>query len=87
MKNGSVIIDLAAINGGNCSQTKKDEIFTTKNGIKIVGDTNIVSKSSTDASKLYARNILNFITIITDKQKKELSLNHEDEIIKASLII
>lgn len=86
MKNGSVIIDLAAINGGNCSQTKSGEIITTENGVKIVGDTNIVSKSSADASRLYAKNIFNFIEIITDKENKKVKLDLEDEIIKSALI-
>jgi NAD(P) transhydrogenase subunit alpha len=86
MKNGSVIIDLAAINGGNCSQTKPGEIVLSKSGVKIVGDTNIISKSSSDASRLYAKNIFNFITLITDKDKKEVILDKEDEIIKASLV-
>jgi NAD(P) transhydrogenase subunit alpha len=86
MKNGSIIIDLAAINGGNCSQTKSGEIIVTKGGVKIVGDTNIVSKSATDASRLYAKNIFNFIVLITDKENKKIVLNQEDEIIKSSLI-
>ena len=85
MKDGSVIVDMAAIMGGNCELTKKDEIIV-KNGVKIIGYTNIASRVAKDASKLYAKNLYNFIELITNKENKTINLDAEDEIIKSSLI-
>ncbi len=85
MKSGSVVTDLAAVNGGNCELTKLNEINEV-NGVKIIGHENYPSLVSIDASKLYAKNIYNFIELLLDKEKKEISINLEDEILKASLI-
>ena len=85
MKDGSVIVDMAAVMGGNCELTKKDEIVV-HNGVKIIGYTNIPSRVSQDASKLYSKNLYNFIELITDKENKMIKLDIEDEIIKSALI-
>jgi len=85
MKEGAVIIDMAAVAGGNCELTKKDEIVV-KNGVKIIGHSNIPSRIAKDASKLYAKNLYNFIELITNKENKTINLNVEDEIIKAALL-
>ncbi len=85
MKAGSVIIDMAAIMGGNCEDTKLDEIVI-KNGVKIVGYGNIPSRVAQDASKLYAKNLFNFIDLITNKDDKSINLDLEDEIVKSALI-
>ncbi len=85
MKEGSVIIDMAALMGGNCELTKKDEIVQ-KDGVKIIGYSNIPSRVAQDASKLYSKNLYNFIDLITDKEKKSIKLDMEDEIVKSSLI-
>ncbi|MDA0901920.1 MAG: Re/Si-specific NAD(P)(+) transhydrogenase subunit alpha [Proteobacteria bacterium] len=85
MKQGAVIVDMAAIMGGNCALTKLDEVVE-KHGVKIIGYGNVPSRIAADASKLYAKNLYNFVELITDKEKKEVSINLEDEIIKASLI-
>lgn len=85
MKEGAVIIDMAAVMGGNCELTKKDEIVV-KNGVKIIGHSNIPSRIAKDASKLYAKNLYNFIELITNKENKTINLNTEDEIIKSSLL-
>lgn len=87
MKPGSVIVDLAASNGGNCKQTKKDEKFVTSNGVTILGYTNLASRAGTDASPLYARNLLTFITtLMIDKESKQLKVQSDDELIKGTLI-
>jgi NAD(P) transhydrogenase subunit alpha len=85
MKVGSIIIDLAAKMGGNCALTEPGKIIE-KYGVKIIGHNNIASRIASDASKLYAKNLFNFIEFFTDKDKKEMVINLEDEIIKSSLL-
>jgi NAD(P) transhydrogenase subunit alpha len=85
MKSGSVIYDLAALQGGNTNLTKLDEIVD-QNGIKIIGETNILNKLPISASNLYAKNIFNFILNLYDKENKKININLEDEIIKKTLI-
>ena len=85
MQSGSVIYDLAAIQGGNTACTKVDEI-NEKNGVKIMGETNILNKLPTSASNLYAKNMFNFVINLYDKEKKEININLDDEIIEKTLI-
>ena len=85
MKPGSIIYDLAAVQGGNTSATKVDEVII-RNGVKIMGDSNILNKLSVSASNLYSKNIYNFILNLYDKEKKELNINLEDEIIEKTII-
>ena len=85
MKAGSIIYDLAAIQGGNTAHTKVDEIVD-KNGVKIMGESNILNKLPTSASNLYAKNIFNFISNLYDKENKKININLEDEIIEKTLI-
>ncbi len=86
MKSGSIIYDLAAVQGGNTSFTKVDEIVE-KNGVRIMGETNILNKLPTSASNLYAKNVYNFINNLYDKEKKQIIINKEDEIIDKTLIM
>ena len=85
MQAGSVIYDLAAIQGGNTAFTKADEIIE-KNGVKIMGETNILNKLPVSASSLYAKNMFNFVENLFDKENKKLNVNLEDEIIEKTLI-
>ena len=85
MPAGSVIYDLAAIQGGNTSFTKPDELIK-KNGVKIMGDSNILNKLPTSASSLYSKNVFNFIINLYDKDNKKININLEDEIIEKTLI-
>ena len=85
MQAGSVIYDLAAIQGGNTAFTKVDEI-TEKNGVKIMGESNILNKLPMSASSLYAKNMFNFVENLFDKENKKLNINLEDEIIEKTLI-
>jgi len=80
MPSGSVIYDLAASQGGNSELTKVDEIIDN-NGVKIMGETNILNKLPVSASNLYAKNMFNFISNLFDKEKKTFEINLEDEII------
>ena len=85
MQSGSVIYDLAAIQGGNSEMTKVDEIIDS-NGVKIMGDRNILNKLPVSASSLYAKNMFNFINNLFDKEKKTFEINLEDEIIEKTKI-
>jgi NAD(P) transhydrogenase subunit alpha len=85
MKPGSIICDLAAAQGGNSAFSEPDKIVE-KNGIKIIGYTNIASRISETASSLLAKNIYNFINLIYDKENKTIKIDKEDEIIKSVLI-
>jgi NAD(P) transhydrogenase subunit alpha len=84
MRNGSVIIDLAAATGGNTPFTKNDETIV-HNGVTIVGNSNLQATMPSDASKLYGKNILNFLQLIIDKESN-LNLNWNDELVKGSCI-
>lgn len=85
MKAGSIIVDLAAVNGGNCALTEAGKIKEVGD-VKIIGHENFASLVATDSSKLYAKNIFNFIELLIDKEKKNIAINLEDEIVKACLI-
>ena len=85
MQSGSVIYDLAAVQGGNTASTVVDKIIN-KNGVKIMGETNILNKLPTSASSLYAKNVYNFILNLYDKENKIININLEDEIIEKTLI-
>ncbi|MFZ2872509.1 Re/Si-specific NAD(P)(+) transhydrogenase subunit alpha [Zavarzinia sp.] len=86
MKPGSVIVDLAVEQGGNCPLSKPGETVVTDNGVKIVGIINLPSRICVDASQLFAKNLLNFITPLVSKETKQLAIDWEDEIIKASIL-
>ena len=85
MQSGSVIYDLAAVQGGNTALSKVDETVK-KNGVKIMGETNILNKLPTSSSNLYAKNMFNFILNLYDKEKKKININLEDEIIEKTLL-
>ena len=85
MQKGSIIYDLAASQGGNSELTKVDEIIET-NGIKIMGERNILNKLPVSSSSLYAKNMYNFVNNLFDKDKKAFEINMEDEIIEKTKI-
>tara|TARA_B100001173_G_scaffold170080_1_gene147021 strand:- start:24 stop:1112 length:1089 start_codon:yes stop_codon:yes gene_type:complete len=85
MKVGSVIYDLAAIQGGNTIFTEADKIIDKK-GVKIMGEKNILNKLPISASSLYAKNVFNFVANLYDKENKKININLEDEIIEKTLI-
>ncbi len=85
MQSGSVIYDLAAIQGGNTELTEVDKIVE-KNGIKILGESNILNKLPVSASSLYAKNMFNFVENLFDKENKKINIKLEDEIIEKTLI-
>ena len=84
MKPGSVIVDLAVEQGGNCPLSELGKTVV-KHGVHIVGEPNLATLVAADASALYARNVLDFLKLIIDKDD-QLLIDREDEIIKASLV-
>jgi H+-translocating NAD(P) transhydrogenase subunit alpha len=85
MKPGSVIIDLAVAQGGNCPLSKPDELVDT-GGVKIMGFTNLPARLASDASSLYAKNILALLPLLTDKDSKAFAPAWDDEIIKGAML-
>jgi NAD(P) transhydrogenase subunit alpha len=85
MKPGSVIVDLAVEQGGNCPLSERDRIVV-KHGVKLVGLANLPALVAADASSLYARNLLNFFNLLVDPKSGELKLNREDEVIAGALV-
>ncbi len=85
MQSGSIIYDLAASQGGNSELTKVNEIID-QNGVKIMGEANILNKLPVSASNLYSKNMFNFVNNLFDKNKKSFEINLEDEIIKKTMV-
>ena len=85
MQPGSFIYDLAAVQGGNTAYTEVDKVIE-RNGVKIMGESNILNKLPVSASNLYAKNIFNFVENLFDKENKKININLEDEIIEKTLI-
>ncbi|MGZ8315413.1 MAG: Re/Si-specific NAD(P)(+) transhydrogenase subunit alpha [Telluria sp.] len=84
MKPGSVIVDLAVEQGGNCPLSELNKTVI-KHGVTIIGEPNLATMVAADASALYARNVLDFLKLIIDKDEK-LVIDREDEILKATLM-
>ena len=85
LKPGSVIVDLAAETGGNCELTEPGKLVV-KHGVKIVGYTNVPGRLPKDASILFAKNVLNFLTPHVDKETKALSIKWDDETVAGCLV-
>jgi NAD(P) transhydrogenase subunit alpha len=84
MRNGSLIVDIAAATGGNTPFTKNNETIIY-NGVTIIGNSNLPARMPSDASKLYGKNVLNFLQLIIDKEGN-INLNWEDDLVKGSCI-
>lgn len=85
MKPGAVIVDLAAESGGNCPLTEFGKVVE-KHGVTLVGHPNVPSRLAEATSQLFARNLLNFLTPLIDKESKKLSLDKEDQIVAGTLV-
>jgi len=86
MQPGSVIVDLAAERGGNVEVTQPGTVFTTANGVTVLGYTNWPARLATSASQLYARNLYAFLETMFDKKTKEFAVNWDDELVKATVL-
>ena len=85
MKSGSIIYDLAVGQGGNSAFSEADKVNVI-NGVKVIGAKNILNSLALTASNLYAKNLFNFVNNLYDKEKKDIYINKEDEIINKTLI-
>ena len=85
MKAGSVIVDLAVETGGNCALSEAGKVVT-KHGVTIIGHHNVPGRLAANASALYAKNLLNFVSLVISNEKKKIDLNLEDEIIAGVLL-
>ncbi|MBG0798945.1 Re/Si-specific NAD(P)(+) transhydrogenase subunit alpha [Methylocystis sp. L43] len=85
MRPGSVIVDLAAERGGNCELTKPGETVVV-DGVKILGALNLAGRMASTASSLYAKNLLAFVETLVSKDTKQLAINWEDELVKATAL-
>ncbi len=85
MQPGSVIIDIAVAQGGNCELSRPDRIVEEK-GVLVVGDSDLPSSVAQDASALYARNLVNFTEVLVDKERGMLAPDYEDPIVSATAL-
>ncbi len=85
MRPGSVIVDLAVAQGGNCPLSKPDEVVEV-NGVKIAGFANLPARLPADASSLYAKNLLALLPLLTDKDSKAFAPAWDDEIVKGAML-
>ena len=85
MKPGSVVLDMAVKQGGNCALSEPDRVVV-KNGVKIVAPSSLPAAMAGDASALYARNVMNFLNLLLDPKTGELTIDHSDEIIAATRV-
>ncbi|WP_395697822.1 Re/Si-specific NAD(P)(+) transhydrogenase subunit alpha [Methylocella sp.] len=86
MQRGSIIVDLAVERGGNCELSRPGETVVTENGVKILGALNVPGRVPATASALYARNLVNFLKPLIDKDARTLAVDWDDEIVKATLL-
>jgi H+-translocating NAD(P) transhydrogenase subunit alpha len=86
MRPGSIIVDLAVERGGNCELAKPGETITTENDVKIVGHLNVPGRLAASASALYARNLYAFVETLIDKERKQLAVKWDDELVKATCL-
>ncbi|MCE0495816.1 Re/Si-specific NAD(P)(+) transhydrogenase subunit alpha [Vibrio salinus] len=87
MKAGSVIVDLAAANGGNCDYTVADKVITTENGVKIIGYTDMVSRLPTQSSQLYATNLVNLMKLLCKEKDGNIDINFEDVVLRGVTVV
>ncbi|WP_426577242.1 Re/Si-specific NAD(P)(+) transhydrogenase subunit alpha [Xenorhabdus stockiae] len=87
MKPGSVIVDLAAQNGGNCELTEADKLVVTDNGVKIIGYTDLPSRLPTQSSQLYSTNLVNLMKLLCKEKNGEIAIDFEDVVIRGVTVI
>ncbi|PHM53925.1 Re/Si-specific NAD(P)(+) transhydrogenase subunit alpha [Xenorhabdus sp. KK7.4] len=87
MKPGSVIVDLAAQNGGNCELTEADKLVVTDNGVKIIGYTDLPSRLPTQSSQLYSTNLVNLMKLLCKEKNGEIAIDFDDVVIRGVTVI
>ena len=87
MKPGSVIVDLAALTGGNCELTHPGEVYETENKVKIIGYTDLANRMPAQASQLYGTNIVNLLKLLAKEKNGEIDINFEDVVIRGVTVV
>jgi NAD(P) transhydrogenase subunit alpha len=87
MRPGSVIVDMAAGSGGNVAGSVADQLVTTPNGVKIVGYTDLAGRMPTQASNLYAQNVVNLFKLVTPGKDGELVLDQDDQVVRGMTVV
>lgn len=87
MKAGSVVVDLAAANGGNCEYMVADKVITTENGVKIIGYTDMVGRLPTQSSQLYATNLVNLLKLLCKEKDGNIDINFEDVVLRGVTVV
>ena len=87
MKPGSVVVDLAAEQGGNCDLTVRDEVIKTDNGVTVVGYTDFPSRMAAQSSTLYATNIRHMIDDLTPEKDGQLNIDMDDDVIRGATVV
>ncbi|KNX38362.1 Re/Si-specific NAD(P)(+) transhydrogenase subunit alpha [Luteipulveratus halotolerans] len=82
MRPGSVIVDMAAANGGNCELSEADDIVTSDNGVRIVGYTDLPGRLPTQASQLYGTNVVNLMKLLTPQKNGRIELDLDDQVVR-----
>ncbi|MCL8625841.1 Re/Si-specific NAD(P)(+) transhydrogenase subunit alpha [Proteus mirabilis] len=87
MKPGSVVVDLAAQNGGNCEYTVPGEIFTTEHGVKIIGYTDLAARLPAQSSQLYGTNLVNLLKLLCKEKGGNINIDFDDVVIRGVTVI
>ncbi|AFJ47326.1 Re/Si-specific NAD(P)(+) transhydrogenase subunit alpha [Shimwellia blattae] len=87
MQPGSVIVDLAAQNGGNCEYTVPGEIFTTPHGVKIIGYTDLAGRLPTQSSQLYGTNLVNLLKLLCKEKDGTVNIDFDDVVIRGVTVV
>jgi NAD(P) transhydrogenase subunit alpha len=87
MKAGSVIVDLAAQNGGNCELTVPDTVAVTDNGVRIIGYTDLPSRLPTQSSQLYGTNLVNLLKLLCKEKNGEIVVDFDDTVIRGVTVV
>jgi len=87
MKSGSVVVDLAAQNGGNCEYTIANEVVTTANGVKIIGYTDLPGRLAAQSSQLYGTNLVNLLKLLCKEKDGNVSVDFEDVVVRGVTVI
>lgn len=87
MRAGSVIVDLAAANGGNCEYTVADKVITTENGVKVIGYTDMVSRLPTQSSQLYGTNLVNLMKLLCKDKDGQIKIDFDDVVVRGVTVV
>lgn len=87
MKSGSVVVDLASQNGGNCEYTVPGEVVTTANGVKIIGYTDLPGRLPTQSSQLYGTNLVNLLKLLCKEKDGNIVIDFDDVVVRGVTVV